>query len=70
MIGYNSHQIERKVISILKNLSESPQPLGARLIAHQLNEQGIELGEQAVRYHLKLMDERGLTRPNDWGWKN
>ncbi len=63
MIGYNSHEVERKVISILKILSESPQPLGARLISRQLKEQGIELGERAVRYHLKLMDERGLTRP-------
>ncbi len=63
MIGYDSHQVERKVISILKILSESPQPLGARLISRQLKEQGVELGERAVRYHLKLMDERGLTRP-------
>jgi len=63
MIGYDSHQVERKVVSILKILSESPQPLGARLISRQLKEQGIELGERAVRYHLKLMDERGLTRP-------
>ena len=63
MIGYNSQEVERKVISILKILSEAPQPLGARLIARQLKEQGVELGERAVRYHLKLMDERGLTRP-------
>lgn len=63
MIGYDSHQVERKLISILKILSESPQPLGARLIARQLKEQGVELGERAVRYHLKLMDERGLTQP-------
>jgi len=62
MIGYDSHEVERKVISILKILSDSPQPLGARLISRQLKEQGIELGERAVRYHLKLMDERGLTR--------
>jgi repressor of nif and glnA expression len=27
-----------------------------------LKDHGIELGERAVRYHLKLMDERGLTR--------
>ena len=27
-----------------------------------LEEQGIYLGERAVRYHLKIMDERGLTR--------
>ncbi len=63
MIGSSSHEVERKVISILKILSESPQPLGARLIAHQLKEHGVELGERAVRYHLKLMDERGLTQP-------
>jgi len=63
MIGYDSREVERKVISILRILNESPQPLGARLIARQLKEQGVELGERGVRYHLKLMDERGLTRP-------
>ena len=62
MVGYNSHEVERKAISILKILSKSPQPLGAKLIARQLKEHGVELGERAVRYHLKLMDERGLTR--------
>jgi repressor of nif and glnA expression len=62
MISYDSRQVERKVISILRILSESPQPLGARLIARQLKECGVELGERGVRYHLKLMDERGLTR--------
>ena len=36
--------------------------MGARLIARQLKGHGVELGERAVRYHLKLMDERGLTR--------
>ena len=61
MIGFSSNEVERKVISILKILSESPQPLGAKLIARELKEHGVELGERAVRYHLKLMDERGLT---------
>lgn len=63
MIGSSSYEVKRKVASILKILSESPQPLGARLIARRLKEHGVELGERAVRYHLKLMDERGLTRP-------
>lgn len=63
MIGQDSHEVERKAISILRILSESPQPLGAKLIARRLKEYGVELGERAVRYHLKLMDERGLTRP-------
>lgn len=63
MIGQDSHEVERKAISILRILSESPQSLGAKLIARRLKEYGVELGERAVRYHLKLMDERGLTRP-------
>jgi len=63
MISRDSHDVERKVISILRVLSESPQPLGARVIARHLKDYGVELGERAVRYHLKIMDERGLTRP-------
>ncbi len=63
MIGSDNKVVERKVISILRILKESPQPLGARLIANRLKDYGVELGERAVRYHLKLMDERGLTHP-------
>ncbi|MCL0087737.1 NrpR regulatory domain-containing protein [Dehalococcoidia bacterium] len=36
--------------------------MGARVIARHLKEGGVELSERAVRYHLKLMDERGLTQ--------
>jgi repressor of nif and glnA expression len=53
--------VERKSLAILRILSESPQPVGARVIAHRLRDHGLELGERAVRYHLKLLDERGLT---------
>jgi hypothetical protein len=62
MIGHNDLEVERKIISILKIINESSQPVGARLVARQLKGHGVELGERAVRYHLKLMDERGLTR--------
>ena len=62
MIGSNSVDVERKVIAILRVLKESPEPLGARIIARQLADYGINLTERAVRYHLKLMDERGLTQ--------
>ena len=61
MIGQETYEIERKVAAILKVLSDSAEPLGGRIISRRLREQGIELGERAVRYHLKLMDERGLT---------
>lgn len=43
-------------------MSDSKEALGSRVIARRLKDHGIELGERAVRYHLKLMDERGLTR--------
>lgn len=62
MIGSDRQDIERKEITILRILSESLEPLGARVIAQRLEDYGIVLGERAVRYHLKLMDERGLTR--------
>lgn len=58
MIGQETHEIERKVIAILKVLSDSQQPLGGRVIARCLDKLGIDLGERAVRYHLKVMDEQ------------
>jgi len=61
-MGFETQDVARKVKTILKILGDSPEPLGARVIAHHLHESGIELGERAVRYHLKLMDEQGLTR--------
>jgi len=55
-------EVERKVIAILRVLSQSSEPLGARVISHYLQNYGIELSERAVRYHLQLMDERGFTQ--------
>lgn len=60
-MAFESQGAERKEIAILKILSDSQEPLGARVIGHQLKDYGLELGERAVRYHLKLLDERGLT---------
>jgi hypothetical protein len=54
---------ERKVISILKVLSESSEPLGSTNIARELESHGVYLSERTVRYHLRIMDERGFTRP-------
>jgi repressor of nif and glnA expression len=61
-MGFETQDVERKLISILKVLSDSKTPLGSMVIARRLKERGIELSERAVRYHLKLMDERGLTQ--------
>ncbi|MBI4287134.1 MAG: DUF128 domain-containing protein [Chloroflexi bacterium] len=62
MVLYDSTDIKRKLSAILRVLSEAREPLGARIIARQLETQGISLSERAVRYHLQLMDERGLTQ--------
>jgi len=62
MIGIETQEVKRKEQLILKILNDSRRPLGARVIGRHLKERGINLGERAVRYHLKLLDERGLTR--------
>lgn len=61
-MGFETRNVERKVLAIMRVLSDSQKPLGARVIAHHLKNHGVELGERAVRYHLKLMDERELTQ--------
>jgi len=59
---FDPEGIERKIVLILRILKESQHPVGSRLIARGMQEAGVMLSERAVRYHLKLMDERGLTR--------
>ena len=59
-IGVDS---ERQIISILKILSESSEPLGATTIARKLEHEGISLSERGVRYHLRIADLRGYTQP-------
>lgn len=54
---------EKKIISILKVLSEFSEPLGSITIARELERYGIFLSERAVRYHLRITDERGYTQP-------
>jgi repressor of nif and glnA expression len=60
-VGFETQDVERKTIAIMRILRDSPEPLGARIISHHLKDHGVELSERAVRYHLKLMDERGFT---------
>ncbi len=61
------HQVgaeaESKLIAILKILDESSEPLGSITIARRLEEAGIFLSQRAVRYHLKIADQRGYTSP-------
>ncbi|MBF8268031.1 MAG: hypothetical protein HW388_1539 [Dehalococcoidia bacterium] len=54
---------EKKIISILRVLGESSEPMGSIAIARELEHHGVYLSERAVRYHLKTTDERGFTVP-------
>jgi len=53
---------ERQIISILKILRESSEPLGSKIIARKLEDEGIFLSERGVRYHLMTADIRGYTQ--------
>ena len=63
MVQGAGSETERKVVAILKVLSESSEPLGSITIARELERHGIFLSERAVRYHLRITDERGYTQP-------
>jgi len=58
----NRENLDKKSIEILKIISEHDKPIGAKLIAKELQRRGYEIGERAVRYHLQILDERGLTK--------
>ena len=62
MIQGATSDAEKKIISILKILSESFEPLGSITIARELERYGVFLSERAVRYHLRITDERGYTQ--------
>jgi len=55
--------MNKTMISILKVLDKQPDTiLGSREISRQLKLHGIELTERTVRYHLRILDERGYTK--------
>ncbi len=62
MVGQGSREVEREKIAILRILGNSQRAVGSKVIARQLKDDyGILLSERAVRYHLRLLDKRGLT---------
>ena len=63
MVKTANSDTEKKILSILKVLSESSEPLGSITIARELERYGVNLSERAIRYHLRIMDERGYTQP-------
>nr|QNO43826.1 global nitrogen regulator NrpRI [Methanosarcinales archaeon ANME-2c ERB4]QNO44640.1 global nitrogen regulator NrpRI [Methanosarcinales archaeon ANME-2c ERB4] len=61
MISSDDPQIQRKLMEILRVIYERESAVGARIISDVLKENGYPLGERGVRYHLRILDERGLT---------
>ncbi|MDR0911389.1 MAG: NrpR regulatory domain-containing protein [Methanobrevibacter sp.] len=53
---------EQKLIEILRILNDSNKPIGSKILAELLQDKGYNLGERAVRYHLKVLDEKGFTK--------
>ncbi len=58
--------VERKLVEIMRIISEGDKPVGARLIADELHNRGYAIGERAVRYHLRILDERGFTKKHGY----
>ena len=55
--------MNKTMIAILKILEQHEDTiLGSRGISRQLKQHGIELTERTVRYHLRILDERGFTK--------
>jgi hypothetical protein len=55
--------MNKTMLAILDILDKHPDTiLGSREISRQLKLHGIELTERTVRYHLKILDEKGFTK--------
>jgi repressor of nif and glnA expression len=52
---------DRKMMEILRILADKDDVLGAKTIALGLKKKGYDLGERAVRYHMRILDEKGFT---------
>ena len=54
--------MNKTMLAILKILDKYTDIVGSREIAKQLKAHGVDLMERTVRYHLKILDERGYTK--------
>lgn len=71
MISSNTDlHVQRKLTEILRIIKENDSAIGARLIADKMRERGYQIGERGVRYHLRILDERGLTVRDGYHGRN
>jgi repressor of nif and glnA expression len=57
-----AHSSQRRLVEILRVIEDADKPIGARTISDMLSNRGYDLGERAVRYNLKILDELGFTK--------
>ncbi|MEM1562188.1 MAG: NrpR regulatory domain-containing protein [Candidatus Bathyarchaeia archaeon] len=62
-----SNEISRKEIEILRILSELMEPVGSTFIKRELEKRGFFLSERTIRYHLKMLELRGLVSGHEKG---
>lgn len=62
-MGFETQSTDRKVLAILNILKDSQNAVGSTMISQLLMRHGVDLSARAIRYHLRLMDEKGFTRP-------
>lgn len=55
------NETDQKMMEILRILADREDVLGAKTIAEELKRKGYNLGERAVRYHMRILDEKEFT---------
>lgn len=58
-------RIEKKRLAILRVLRDAGEPLASKTITDELLEIGYEISPRTIRFHLKSMDDEGLTEYSD-----
>jgi repressor of nif and glnA expression len=58
-------ELDRKQIEILRILSEHAEPIGSSIIQRELAKRGFLFSERTVRYHLKILEERGFVEGHE-----
>lgn len=64
-MSFSQEEVYRKQIEILRILSEQSEPTGSSVLRRELAKRGFPLSERAIRYHLKLLEERGLVEGHE-----
>jgi repressor of nif and glnA expression len=57
--------VRRKEMEILRILSEHEEPVGSTVIQRELQKRGFFLSQRTVRYHLQLLQTRGLAEGHE-----